>query len=429
MQNKKKFPMYKWCEDLFPICRSITGPGIKKTLNYFEKINPDFKRIKFKSRSQVFDWKIPDEWHIDDAYIQHESGIKFAEFKKNNLHLVNYSMSVDKILTLNQLKKKIYTNKNLKNAIPYVTSYYKKSWGFCMKYSEYTKLPKGNYKVYVSSKFKKGNLDLSHALIKGETKKEIFFSSYVCHPSMANNELSGPVVLNALLSYIKKNFKKTKFSYRFVLLPETIGSIAYLSKYKKMLQNNVFAGYVLSCLGDDGNFSIVNGPNETCKSSRFLKKILEKYDFKNYNFLERGSDERQYCSPNINLPVTLFCRSKFDRYKEYHSSLDNLNLISQKNLQGSLDILIKLIHFFENSTFPKNKAICEPRLSKRGLYPTISKFDSKNVLPKKLQLRTNFLAYANGEMTSLEIANKINQKFEDVKKEEKILINKKIVEI
>ena len=185
---------------------------------------------------------------------------------------------------------------------------------------------------------------------------------------MANNELSGPVVLNALLSYIKKNYKKTKFSYRFVLLPETIGSIAYLSKFGDELKRNVFAGYVLSCLGDKGKFSLVKGPNQNCRSSKFLLNILKNKKFNLYKFLERGSDERQYCSPGINLPVSLFCRSKFHYYKEYHSSLDNLNLINQKNLQQSLDVLIKLINFFEKNNFPENKIMCEAKLSKRGLY-------------------------------------------------------------
>jgi len=429
MNFKKKFPMYKWCKELYPICRSITGPGIRKSLSFFEKINPEFKRIKFKTGRKVFDWKVPMEWHVKDAYIEHESGLRFSEFKKNNLHLVNFSYKINKILSLEQLKKKIYTNTTLKNAIPYVTSYYKKTWGFCMSYLQYKKLPKGKYKVYISSEHKKGYLDLSHAKLNGYSKKEIFFSSYLCHPSMANNELSGPVVLNALLSYIKDNFKKTKFTYRFVLLPETIGSISYLSKYHKFLKKNLFAGYVLSCLGDKGKFTLVNGPNESCKSSKFLREVLKNKKFNTYNFLERGSDERQYCSPNINLPVTLFCRSKFSDYKEYHSSLDNLNLISQKNLQQSLNILIDLVNFFEKNTFPENKIYCEAKLSKRGLYPTLSKFDSKNTLSSKLKLRTNFLAFANGERTTKEIANIINQSYNDVKREEKLLFKKKIIQI
>ena len=430
MKQKNNFPMYQWCKDLFPICRSITGPGIKETLRYFEKINKEFKRVKFKTGTKIFDWTVPSEWHIQDGYIIHlSSGKKFANFKKNNLHIVNFSEKINKILPLDILKNKIHTNKKLSKAIPYVTSYYKKTWGFCMKENEFKKLPKGNYKAVIKSKFKKGHLELSHALIKGSSKKEIFFSSYVCHPSMANNELSGPVVLNALLSYIKKNYKKTKFSYRFVLLPETIGSIAYLSKFGDELKRNVFAGYVLSCLGDKGKFSLVKGPNQNCRSSKFLLNILKNKKFNLYNFLERGSDERQYCSPGINLPVSLFCRSKFHYYKEYHSSLDNLNLINQKNLQQSLGVLIKLINFFEKNNFPENKIMCEAKLSKRGLYPALSKFDSHNPLSERLKLRTNFLAYANGERTTSEISVLIKVKLKKVEAEQKTLLKNKLIRI
>ena len=253
--------MFDWCKGIISICRSITGDGLKETLSYFEKINPSLKRLKFKSGKRVFDWTIPLEWKIKDAYIEHTSGKRFAEFKKkNNLHLVNFSMPTKLKLDKKILLKKIHSHPKYKDAIPYVTSYYKKDWGFCLSQNE-KKLPKGKYKVFINSKFIKGNLDISHTLLKGKYKKEIFFSSYVCHPSMANNELSGPVVLNGLIKYIKKVYKKTNFSYRFVLLPETIGSIAYLSKYKNLLKKNVIMGYNLSCLGDDRAYSLIKGPN------------------------------------------------------------------------------------------------------------------------------------------------------------------------
>lgn len=429
MKKNSHFPMYKWCQDLFPICRSITGPGIKKTLLYFENLNKDFKRIKFKSKTKIFDWNVPLEWHIYDAYLEHENGKRFAEFKKNNLHIVNFSKNINKTMSKQELKKFIYINKQMPNAIPYVTSYYKKSWGFCMSYKDYKKMPEGNYKVIISSKFKKGFLDISHAILKGRSHKEIFFSSYVCHPSMANNELSGPVVLNALLTYIRKKYKKTKFTYRFVLLPETIGSIAYLSKYKNILKDRVFLGYVLSCLGDKGSFSIIENTNKNCNSTKQLRNALKGNKYNIYSYLERGSDERQYCSPNINLPISVFCRSKFHLYKEYHSSLDNLNIISQKNLQKSLEILIKLIDKLEKSDFPKNLITCEAKLSKRNLYPSLSKYDNKNPMNKKLKLRTNFLAYADGNRTTLEIAKLINENIKDVKKEQNILLKNKIISV
>ena len=201
--------MIKWAKDLFPLNRSLTGEGTAQTLRYFKKINSEFKILKFKSGTKVFDWIIPDVWNIKNSYIYNlKTKKKLAEFKKNNLHIVGYSQPVKKILTKENLLKNIFTQKDQPDAIPYVTSYYKKSWGFCMSENQKKKLQSGKYKIIVDSNFKKGNMEIAHLTLKGKSKKEIFFSSYICHPSMANNELSGPVVVNALIKYIKKNFQK-----------------------------------------------------------------------------------------------------------------------------------------------------------------------------------------------------------------------------
>ncbi len=418
-KNRFKFSMYNWCKDLFPICRSITGDGLKKTLSYFEKINPSLKRLKFKSGKRVFDWTIPLEWKIKDAYIEHTSGKRFAEFKKNNLHLVNFSMPTKLKLDKKNLLKKIHSHPKYKDAIPYVTSYYKKDWGFCLSENDKKKLPEGKYKVFINSKFIKGNLDISHAILKGKYKKEIFFSSYVCHPSMANNELSGPVVLNGLIKYIKKTYKTANFTYRFVLLPETIGSIAYLSRYKDILKKNMIMGFNLSCLGDNRAYSIIKGPDGKNLSFYALNALLrKKKNYKIYDFTERGSDERQYCAPGIDLPVIGFCRSKYGKYKEYHTSKDDLNIISDKSLNQSLDILKKLVDICELSLFPKTRILCEPNLSKRNLYPTTSKH---NTMSKKLKLRKDIIAFANGKRSIFEIADILSISIEEVVKEIKIL--------
>ena len=420
------FPMYTWCKDLFPLCRSITGKGIKDTLSYFEKINPSLKRIKFKTGEKVLDWSIPYEWHIKDAFIQNiKTKKKFAEFKKNNLHVVNFSEPVKKIISKQDLLKKIFNHNANKFFIPYVTSYYKKFLCFCMSEKEKNKLPEGKYKVFVDSKFTKGTLELSHSLIRGKSRKEIFFSSYVCHPSMANNELSGPVILSAILKYITSNYKKTNFSYRFVLLPETIGSISYLSKFKKIMKKNIFIGFNLSCLGDSKAYSIIKSPNKDCLSYKILYSLLKKK--KNlivYDFLERGSDERQYCAPNIELPVVGYCRSKYGKYKEYHTSADNLNLISQKSLEDSLEVLIDLVEGCETCLYPRTTTFGEPNLSKRKLYPTLSKEDT---LDDKLRLRKNLLAYSNGKKTIFEISEILGENIKNVIKEYKILIKNNLI--
>ena len=426
-KKKNSHKMYKWCTDLFPICRSITGPGIKKTLSYFEKINKDFKRVKFKTNSKVFDWVVPPEWVITDGYILDEKNKKHADFKKNNLHVVNFATAVNKFVTKKDLFKRIFTSDVSSKAIPYVTKYYDRNWGFCMSKNQKKKLKGKKFRAVIKSKHINGHLELSHAILKGKSEREVFFSCYVCHPSMANNELSGPAVLNALLSYVK-SFKKRKFTYRFVMLPETIGSISYLSKYYKVLKKKVILGYNLSCLGDDKAYSVIKGPNQPCLSFTAINSVLKKEkNYKIFSYLERGSDERQYCSPGIDLPVTGFCRSKYNKYKEYHTSLDNLDIISQKNLEDSLNKLKIIIDCLELDLFPKSKILCEPFLSKRNLYPKISHYDFKKKASESMDLRKDILSYANGKRNIFEISEIINQDILDVYNECKILKTNRLI--
>ena len=421
--NKKNSSMFSWMKDLFPYCRSITGEGIRKSLSYFEKINPEFKRIKFKKRKKIFDWNIPKEWNIKDGYIKHESGKKFCKFKENNLNIVGYSKPVNFSIDKNKLIEKIYTLKQQPDSIPYVTSYYNEDWGFCMSEKNKKKLPSGKYSVFIDSELKRGSLDLSHAIVKGKSKKEIFFSSYLCHPSMANNELSGPVVLNKLILFLKERFKKLNYSYRFVLLPETIGSIAYLSKYKNHLKKNVICGYNLTCLGDKGNFSYIKSRNGNTLADSAIESSLKDYKkHKAYSYLQRASDERQYCSPGIDLPLCSFSRSL--DYKEYHTNKDNLKIISQKRLEESLDVLKNIIIALELGLYPKTKILCEPNMGKRGLYPLISK---KNTHNDELKLRMDLISYSDGMRNIFEISNLIKQPLSEIIKEYKSLKDHKII--
>ena len=410
--------MLNWIKDLFPICRSITGEGIKKTLSYFEKINPELKRIKFKTGTKVFDWVIPLEWNIRDAYIS-KNGKKIIDFKKNNLHIVGYSAPINKIIDKKQLIKKLYTYKKRPNSIPYVTSYYKRDWGFCMEENKKRKLKNGSYRVFINSDFKKGTLDCSHAFFKGKLKKEIFFSSYVCHPSMANNELSGPSLLNAIMIYLKKNYKKTNYSYRFFLGPETIGSIAYLSKYKTKMKKNIISGFNLSCVGDERSYSYISSKGGDTIADHAVSSAISHFKNKKfYSFLDRGSDERQYCYPGIDLPVVTFCKSKFGEYPEYHCSDDNLKLVTKKGLEESLDVFTNIIDIFETGCIPVNKYICEPNLGKRNLYPTISIRDNYS----DLKTRMNLLAYSDGKDNIFNISKRINTPLKATFKEYKLLI-------
>ena len=417
-----KFQMLKWAKDLFPICRSITGDGTRMSLSYFEKINPEFKRLKFKTGQKIFDWVVPEEWNIKNSYIEHESGKRFAEFNKCNLHIVGYSKPVNTTISKNKLLSHIYTQKDQPDSIPYVTSYYEERWGFCLSENQKRKLPNGNYRVNIDSKLKKGNLELSHAIFKGKTKKEIFFSSYVCHPSMANNELSGPVLLNAIMRYIKSKYSKSKYTYRFALVPETIGAIAYLSKFMKIMKSNIICGFNLTMVGDERSYSYTSSrKGKTLADDALKAALIGLPNVKKYSFLDSFSDERQYCAPRIDLPVCTFSRSR--KYPEYHTHKDNFNVVTQKGLEGSLKVMKTIIDAFELGIYPKTLMFAEPNLGKRGLYPTISQKGNYN----EVRLRMNLIAQSDGMTSIFKIAELLNKPLDKLCDEYSVLKSKKVL--
>ncbi len=401
--------MMKWAKDLYPYARTLISNENTKTLNYIiDKIGKS-KLILFKSGTKVYDWVIPNQWEIFDSFIEDENGKKFAEFKNNNLHIVYNSHKIDKWVDIKTLKKHISYLENQPNRIPYCTSYYKKTWGFSLSKNEFKKLNKKKYRVFIDSISKKGNLEICEKIIKGKNSKEILFSTYICHPSMVNDNLSGIVLQMAIIKYIKEKYKKTNYSYRFVFLPETIGSIAYINKNIKILKKNIFAGFNLSCVGDEKNYSMISSRREDTISDDILSSaLISKKNFKKYSYLFRGSDERQYCYPGVDLPIVSFCRSKFHEFKEYHTDADNFKLVTKKGLAGSFDVFKTIIDTLEtNPLFPKVNYICEPNLGKRNLLSTFGKKDNfKNKLLK------NILVYCDGKNNIFEISKllKINIK-------------------
>ena len=422
--NGKK--VYDLIKKLFPINRSITGEGNRKTLDILKK---KFKRLKLKeylSGTKVFDWTIPPEWNVHDAYVLYKNK-KIIDFKKNNLHLVGYSKPFNKKITKQELFKHLYTDLNNKNAIPYITSYYKKNWGFCVSENSKKKIRGNKFKVVIDSSFnQKGSLTIGEAIIAGKSKKEILISCNICHPSMANNELSGPTLLAFLGDHISK--RKNFYTYRILFLPETIGTITYLSSNLKKIKSNFVAGFHLTCIGDDGKFSMVKTKYGNSYSDEIALKILKRKKGKIYSFLDCGSDERQYNYPGINLPVVTLCRSKFGEFKEYHSSMDNLNLISPKSLQISYDFLVNLFNELEknNNDFKiYSTTKCEPFMSKRGLYRTISR---KNDWSKIIKNMFNILYYGDGNRVS-ELSNILKIKKEIIIKIAKKLEKYKLVKI
>ncbi len=413
-----KNQIFNFAKKIIKYPRSLSGHGVRKTLTDVKKVLPRMKIKNFRSGAKVYDWTIPLEWNVKDAYIVTPEGKKICQFKKNNLHLVGYSIPINRSLNKNKLLKKMYSLPKLSNAIPYITSYYKKDWGFCISHNQKKSLKNGIYKAYIDAKHKKGVLNYGELFIKGKTNKEILFSTYICHPEMANNEISGISVLTYLAKWIQ--LKKRNFSYRIIFIPETIGSIAYIKKNIKRLKKNLIAGYVITCVGDKKNFSYIPSRNGNTLSDLVAKKILKmnKKKFKTYTWLDRGSDERQFCSPNVDLPICSITKSKYGTYKEYHTSLDKLgSVVVPKGLNDSYNIYKKCIIYLEknfNSKFfiPINKCFCEPHLSKRGLYPSISTIS----LRKKVRSMTNILSYVDGKTSIIEIANSCNLSINEVKK-------------
>ena len=427
MNNYTEKNLIKIARDLFPINRSITGKGVDQTLAYIKKILPKLKINKISSGTKVFDWTVPKEWNVNEAYIKDMKGNDIVNFKKNNLHLMGYSAPIDKTLSLEELIPHLHSIKEQPKAIPFVTSYYKKNWGFCISENEKKKLKKGKYQVCIDSELKKGYLKYGELFIKGKSNKEILFSSNICHPSMANNELSGLIVLISTILELLK-LKKTRFSYRFLFLPETIGSIAYLSKNYKYLQKKILAGYVLSCIGDRGKFSFIPTRYENTLSDKVALFCLKKYrkNFNHYTYLDRGSDERQFNSPGIDLPISSILRSKYGSYPEYHTSLDNLSIISNKTLNESSEFIFKVINILEINQIYINNKLCEPFLTKYNLYPTTS---SKNHLFKNTQLIIDILSYCDGKNDLIDISNILNKDILEINKIIQDLIKIKLIKL
>lgn len=389
---------------LWPICRSITGDGLRESLAILNEIIP-LAITEVPTGTQVFDWVVPKEWNIRDAWIKTPDGTKIAQFRVNNLHIVNYSIPTHQKLSKTELSKHVHTIPEMPDAIPYITTYYRENWGFCLSNAEWAALPEGEYEVYIDSSLETGTLTYGECYLPGETEEEILFSTYLCHPSMANNELSGPLVAAFLYNEIKK-MPSRRYSYRFLFAPETIGVIAFLNKTGMQLKKNLRAGYVLTCCGDPGHFTYKQSKNPVNECDTIARHILNHHTEKHriLDFSVGGSDERQYCSPGFNLPVGSLMRTPYQQFKEYHTSLDNKSFISFDAMEQTVEQYFRIVKALELNKKHINKiAYCEPQLGKRGLYP-----DSVDPLFNRTQLHRllHFLSYADGDTSLLEIAEK-----------------------
>ena len=407
---------YDLAKELFPICRSITGNGVRQTLKILQREVPELTINEVPSGTKVFDWTVPKEWNIKNAWVKDKYGKLIIDFAETNLHIMGYSIPVHKKVVLNELMSIIYTEPEQPDVIPYVTSYYKERYGFCISENQKNRMlldydENDEFEIYIDSTLENGSLTYGEFVIpsinndKHEDKDEVLISTYICHPSMANNELSGPCVSIAIAKWLK-SLPCRKYNYRFIFIPETIGSIAYLSLHLDYLKKHLLFGLNITCVGDDRTYSFVNTRYSNTLADKVLENILKFHypNFKKYSFLKRGSDERQYNAPGVDLPVCTFSRSLFQNYPEYHTSADNLDLISPVGLQGSFDVVSKVIMALEWNEKYIVKCICEPQLGKRGLYPTVSKKGSYD----EVQSLIDFIAYADGKNDLFDISNIIN---------------------
>lgn len=400
--------MYDLCREIFPLNRSITGNDVRETFRILQSHIPDIRIEMYEvpSGTKVLDWTIPDEWNCKEAYLEGPDGERVVDMKDHNLHVMGYSLPTDITLPLEEMKEHLYYLKDQPHVFPYVTSYYSPRWGFSMSYDQYCSLKPGDYHAVIRSTLEPGSLTYGEMYFPGESEEEIFFSSYTCHPSMANNECSGPALITALARYIA-DMPRRRYSYRLVLAPETIGALTYISRNLEHLQSHVIAGFNLTCVGDNRTYSIVHSRYADTYADRVLTNVLRSsgVGFEEYPYIKRGSDERQYQAPGVDVPMVCFCRSKYHIYPEYHTSADDLDLISPEGLQGSFDIMKKCIMLTEYNRKYRTTTLGEPQLGKRGLVPTMS---TKETYQQTLALK-DLIAYADGRNDLIGISEIIEQ--------------------
>ena len=356
--------IHKFAKELWPLNRSITGDGVRQTLERIKFHLPELQIESINSGTSVFDWIIPREWSVYEAYIVSPSGERICDFRVNNLHLLGYSIPFEEKIKLKELKEHLYTLPDQPNAVPYITSYYKERWGFCLSQDQYDQLKEGEYYVKIDTKLFDGVLNYAELKIEGKSSKEVFISTYICHPSMANNELSGPTVVTYLAKWLSE-LKRRDYTYRIVFIPETIGSITYLSLHHDSMKKNIVSGFNVSCVGDDRSYSYLPSRDGNTLSDRIARHVLKHTDtgFKKYTWRDRGSDERQYCAPGIDLPIASIMRTKYGQYPEYHTSLDDLeNVVTPKGLDGGYWALRRALEAIEKNKKYRVTVLCEPQM-------------------------------------------------------------------
>jgi aminopeptidase-like protein len=359
--------MYSLIAELFPICRSITGNGLRQTLRAIKAQIP-LELFEVPTGTQVFDWTVPKEWNIQDAYVKNSAGERVIDFQKSNLHVVNYSVPIHQSMPLAELKQHLFTLPNQPDWIPYRTSYYKETWGFCLTQRQLDSLPDGQYEVVIDSTLEDGSLTYGECFLPGESQEEVILSTHCCHPSLANDNLSGIALATHLARHLQDSPRR--YSYRFLFIPGTIGAITWLARNTEKT-SRIRHGLVLTGVGDSGNLAYKKTRQGNAEIDRAAAHVLRHsgQDPQILDFSPYGYDERQFCSPGINLTVGRISRTPHGTFPEYHTSADNLNFIHPAKLGESFAACLEILSLLENNrTYLNLSPNCEPQLGKRGLY-------------------------------------------------------------
>ena len=403
--------MYKLMEELYPICRSITGEGLRQTLSVLKELIP-LEVQSVSSGTKAFDWTIPKEWNIKDAYVENSKGDRVIDFQKSNLHVVNYSTPVDRMMPLKDLQKHLHTIPEHPDWIPYRTSYYNQSWGFCLSHNDFIHLKEDDYHVVIDSTLEPGYLNYGELFIAGQTENEVLITTHVCHPSLCNDNLSGISLTAYLAKYLVE--LPLRYSYRFLFIPGGIGSIVWLCQNEDKV-SRIKNGLVVTCVGDSGSFTYKKTRHGNAEIDRAVLHVLEESgkEYQAIDFSPYGYDERNFGSPAFNMPVGSLTRSTFSQYPQYHSSADNFDLINAENLSDSLEMYLRVINTIENNRtylnlFPKG----EVQLGKRGLYGKMGGLQNRPSSELPLLWVLNL---SDGEHSLLDICDRTKLSFDKVK--------------
>lgn len=402
--------LHDFVTELYPICRSITGNGLRETLRRIGQRIP-LQIHEVPSGTQAFDWTVPREWNIRDAFIRNSKGEKIVDFQRSNLHVVNYSVPINAKLSLSELKRHLHALPDHPDWIPYRTSYYRETWGFCLSQRQLESLPEDEYEVFIDSTLTDGHLSYGEAVLPGETSQEILISCHTCHPSLCNDNLSGVAIATFLAQVLAS--QKRRYTYRFLFVPGTIGSIVWLSRNPEAV-SRVKHGLVLACVGDPGAPSYKKSRRGNADIDRVVLHLLNRsgQPYSVRDFLPYGYDERQYCSPGFNLPVGCLNRTQHGKFPEYHTSADNLDLVTPHALSDSLRLCLKIFETLEgNRTYRNLNPHCEPQLGKRGLYRELGGYADAETRELALLWVLNL---SDGSHSLLDIAERANLPFSTI---------------